>query len=370
MGADADGIYISASYLTTIDSPANKNFLAAMQEKFGADLKTPNDLSVPQYEAIYAYKLAVEKAGSMEPKAIIEALAEVAVDGPRGRIQMNKQRHAPLTMYLGQVEADGSVRVIQTFKDVDPGDAVPEPRPEATAGAGRRAPPGPTAMIALLLDIVDHRVLLFLVAGGLLVIFGVMKIINFAHGALVTVGAYAGAGRDPARALALAGPAARLRRRRRDRHGHREAGRAAPLYARPLDAILATWGLGIVIGQVITLVFGREVQFVTAPVSGTVERAGRELLRLSPAAGRGGCGRSALGFAALLGRTRLGLTARAVIMNEILARGARHRHGAGALRHLRPGLAGSPALAGALITPLPASTRTWACPGWSTPSCW
>ena len=126
MGADAAGIYISASYLTSIDSPANKSFLAAMQAKFGADLRTPNDLSVPQYEAIYAYKLAAEKAGSVEPKAIIEALPQVVVEGPRGRIQMNRQRHAPLTMYLGQVEADGSVRVIQAFPDVDPGAQCPD----------------------------------------------------------------------------------------------------------------------------------------------------------------------------------------------------------------------------------------------------
>ena len=125
MGADAAGIYISASYLTSIDNPANKAFLAAMEAKFGADLRTPNDLSVPQYEAIYAYKLAAEKAGSVEPKAIIEALPQVVVDGPRGRIQMNRQRHAPLTMYLGQVQADGSVRVIQAFPDVDPGDQCP-----------------------------------------------------------------------------------------------------------------------------------------------------------------------------------------------------------------------------------------------------
>ena len=38
-----------------------------------------------------------------------------------------------------------------------------------------------------------------------------------------------------------------------------------PLYTRPLDAILATWGLGIIIGQLITLAFGREVQFVAKP---------------------------------------------------------------------------------------------------------
>ncbi len=42
------------------------------------------------------------------------------------------------------------------------------------------------------------------------------------------------------------------------------------LYGRPLDAILATWGLGIVIGQIVTLMFGREVQFVQAPIAGTM----------------------------------------------------------------------------------------------------
>ena len=125
MGADAQGIYISASYVTGIDSPKNKQFLAAMGKKFGADLKTPNDLSVPQYEAVYAYKAAVEKAGSTDAAKVIAALTTVSVEGPRGTIAMNKQRHAPLTMYLGQVQADGSVTVISSFKDVDPGTQCP-----------------------------------------------------------------------------------------------------------------------------------------------------------------------------------------------------------------------------------------------------
>ena len=125
MGADADGIYISGSYLTNIDSAKNKEFLAAMNKKFGANLKTPNDLSVPQYEGIYAYKAAVEKAGSTDADKVIKSLAEVSVDGPRGNIRMNKQRHAPLTMYLGQVQKDGTVKVIDVFKDVDPGDQCP-----------------------------------------------------------------------------------------------------------------------------------------------------------------------------------------------------------------------------------------------------
>jgi urea transport system substrate-binding protein len=126
MGADAADIYISASYLTSIDSPENKTFLAAMQKKFGADLKTPNDLSVPQYEAVYAYKAAVEKAGSTDTQAVLKALPEVSVDGPRGTIQMSVQHHAPLTMYLGRVKADGSVEVIKSFPNVDPGAQCPK----------------------------------------------------------------------------------------------------------------------------------------------------------------------------------------------------------------------------------------------------
>ena len=126
MGPDAEGIYISGSYFTNIDNPKNKAFLAAMQKKFGSELKTPNDLSVPQYEGVYLYKAAVEKAGTTKADAVIKALAEVSFDGPRGTIRMNKQRHAPLTMYLGQVQKDGSVKILESFKDVDPGAQCPK----------------------------------------------------------------------------------------------------------------------------------------------------------------------------------------------------------------------------------------------------
>ncbi|HLI11703.1 MAG TPA: substrate-binding protein [Alphaproteobacteria bacterium] len=125
MGPDAEGIYISASYFTNLDNPKNKEFLAAMKKKFGANLKTPNDLSVPEYEGIYLYKAAVEKAGTTKPEAVLKALPEVSFDGPRGVVQMSKEHHAPLTMYLGQVQADGSVKVLESFKNVNPGNQCP-----------------------------------------------------------------------------------------------------------------------------------------------------------------------------------------------------------------------------------------------------
>ncbi len=126
MGADAAGIYISASYLSRGKSPENKRFLAAMKKKFGSDLLTPNDLSVPQYDAIYLYKAAVEKAGSADVDPVIKALAEVSYTGPRGTISMNVQRHAPLNMHLGHIQSDGSVEIVNIFNNVSPGDQCPK----------------------------------------------------------------------------------------------------------------------------------------------------------------------------------------------------------------------------------------------------
>ena len=100
-------------------------------------------------------------------------------------------------------------------------------------------------MITLALDIITTAAILFIVAAGLLIVFGVMKIINFAHGVVHHRRSLCRAGHFPARAAAGAGARAGVPRRR-------PVGAAAervvvrPLYDRPLDAILATWGLGIV----------------------------------------------------------------------------------------------------------------------------
>jgi branched-chain amino acid transport system substrate-binding protein len=125
MGDVATGIYLSGSYLTSINTPENQKFLEGMQKRFGKDIKTPNELSEPQYEAFFLYKAAVEKAGSTDPEKVIKALDQVSFDGPRGPVQMDKSRHTPLAMRLGQIQADGSVKILQTFPDVDPGEQCP-----------------------------------------------------------------------------------------------------------------------------------------------------------------------------------------------------------------------------------------------------
>ncbi len=203
--------------------------------------------------------------------------------------------------------------------------------------------------MALLLDIVTTAAVLFIVTAGLMVVFGVMKIVNFAHGALLTVGAYASLvvtqlKLSPWLGLPLAvaaGVAAGMVIERLI---------VRPLYHRPLDAILATWGLGIVIGQLIVFAFGREVQFAEAPVKGAVDIAGTgysayRLLLVPVALLLGG------GLTLLLNGTRYGVMTRAVIMNEPLASGLGIHSGRIRFATFALGAALG-TLAGALVTPL------------------
>ena len=203
--------------------------------------------------------------------------------------------------------------------------------------------------MAQLLDIVTTAAILYAVAAGLLIVFGVMKIINFAHGAFLTIGGYSALlvtrlGWNPWWSLAFAVVIGVVCGAIVERLVMR------PLYARPLDAILATWGLGIVVGQLITLQFGREVQFVQSPVTGAMAILGESysqyrliLVILAVAL--------AVAMGLVLNGTALGLQTRAVIMNENLARGLGINSGLVRFATFSIG-SGLAALAGALITPL------------------
>ena len=124
-GNAAEGVYYTGDYFTGLDNPENKAFLEAMKKKFGANLKTPNSLSEPQYDGIYAYAMAIEKAGSTDVDKVAQVLPTIVFKGPRGAVQMNKQHHAPLPVYLAQVQADGKTKVLKSFGLIDPGNQCP-----------------------------------------------------------------------------------------------------------------------------------------------------------------------------------------------------------------------------------------------------
>lgn len=129
------------------------------------------------------------------------------------------------------------------------------------------------SLVTPVLNILTLVSILMLVGLGLAVIFGLMNVINMAHGEFVTVGAFTLAvvnsfGGSYWLALILAplvGAVLGLLL---------ERGIVQFLYRRPLDTILATWGISLILQQGLQLIFGSGPQSVTTPIHGTVDILG------------------------------------------------------------------------------------------------
>jgi urea transport system permease protein len=194
--------------------------------------------------------------------------------------------------------------------------------------------------------------ILLMIALGLAIIYGAMGVINLAHGEFVMLGAYATwalqtyAGINMLVALPLVF------------FGVAIVGWVIEkvivqrLYHRPLDTILATWGIGIIIQQVVRLTVGAESRFVRGPqiLSGNTEIGGLVMsnYRLFVIV----FSIAVLGATwALMTRTEFGMKLRAIIQNRRIS----ECYGIEANRVFSltfaygAGLAG---VAGALITPL------------------
>jgi urea transport system permease protein len=172
-------------------------------------------------------------------------------------------------------------------------------------------------IVFFLLDGSNAILVLMLVSLGLAIIFGLMNVINMAHGEFLMLGAYGvlaltGAGLPFLAALliapfgvALIGLLAEELLIRR-------------IYQRLLDTILATWGLSLVLRQAIVLIYGPGSYAVQAPDLGAVTLFGSPypVYRLVV---------MAISLAAIAGtfliffRSRFGLEARAVIANRPMA---------------------------------------------------
>jgi urea transport system permease protein len=219
-------------------------------------------------------------------------------------------------------------------------------------------------ILIFLLDSSNAILVLMLVSLGLAVIFGLMNVINMAHGEFLVIGAYgvltlqqAGAPFWLALVLAPLGVAAigllaeELLIRR--------------TYERLLDTILATWGLSLFLRQALVLIYGPGSHAVASPELGSIPLFGETypvyrlvVMTLSAAV-------IAATFWFFF-RTDLGLQARAVIQNRNMAAalGINTRMLDRLTFAFGAGLAG---LAGAIMSPLisidPSAGLGWLVPG-------
>jgi len=171
--------------------------------------------------------------------------------------------------------------------------------------------------------------ILLLVALGLAITYGLMGVINMAHGELMMIGAYAtyvvqnlfrayfpGAfdayilAAIPVSFLAAAGVGAVL-----------ERGVIRWLYGRPLETLLATWGISLMLMQAVRNIFGAQNVPVENPawLSGGVAVMSNLTLPYNRIAIIIFAALVLAGVAALIAHTRLGLFVRGVTQNRKMA---------------------------------------------------
>lgn len=230
------------------------------------------------YAALVEADLAPPLVGAGDIRASLEAnIAEGRVGGvPLGQLGNPEAR----TQAYAALAADGKVPPLVTESDIDAAlaahvffDTYDEPDPAITTAAEEtlaavqtRVAVGQT--IDLTMDAVSLASIYFLAAIGLAITFGVMGVINMAHGEFIMMGAYTGYVvqlfvPDYTLSLIVALPLAFA--------VTFAAGVAMErlvirwLYHRPLETLLATFGISIALQQLAKNIFGTQARPLTSP---------------------------------------------------------------------------------------------------------
>ncbi|MCD6672269.1 MAG: ABC transporter substrate-binding protein [Burkholderiaceae bacterium] len=118
------GVWAGTRYwFAAHDNPINNAFVQSYLDRFGAP---PSYNAEGAYAAMYLYKAAMEKAGSVDGAAVAKALAGMSFDAPNGRLTIRAGDHqavvGPTWGKLGAFDSKYKVRMLdamRTFKGED-----------------------------------------------------------------------------------------------------------------------------------------------------------------------------------------------------------------------------------------------------------
>lgn len=122
LGKTAAGIRGIYDYYQTLETPGNKEYIAALKKKFGGETLLQSSLSNETYEALHLWALAADKAGSFDLDKVSPALTEVTFDGPRGPVSFDENHTIPLSSIIGRLGDEGLYTIEKTFPKVPGGD--------------------------------------------------------------------------------------------------------------------------------------------------------------------------------------------------------------------------------------------------------
>lgn len=107
-----EGAYFSNHYSPAADVELVQHFLKAYEEKYG---KTPDALAALAYDAAYIMAQAIDEAGSTEPQAIRDALANISYTGVSGNVTFDENRNPVKPIWVNVIK-DGKYEVAKVVE--------------------------------------------------------------------------------------------------------------------------------------------------------------------------------------------------------------------------------------------------------------
>ena len=114
------GFMSCMGYFQSLKNPANEKFVKAFKAKYGAN-RVVGDTMECGYISVYLWKLAVEKAKSIEVPKVVAASSELPLDAPEGKVKFHKDNHHLWKhARIGTFRADGQIDMIYESPLIEP----------------------------------------------------------------------------------------------------------------------------------------------------------------------------------------------------------------------------------------------------------
>ncbi len=120
LGAAAVGTYASVNYFNSIESEANKAFLAAYAKEFGENKATAvTAVGEASYDSVYLLSQALEKCGDdISTENILANFDNLTFDAPQGTITVDPEtNHIYSKARIGLVQEDGTIAIVYESDD-------------------------------------------------------------------------------------------------------------------------------------------------------------------------------------------------------------------------------------------------------------
>jgi ABC-type branched-subunit amino acid transport system substrate-binding protein len=114
IGKLSTGVLVVNRYSELLENEANAKFVKAFREAY-PDFNDPigPTAAAGAYGTVYAFKAAIEKAGSTDADAIVEALEGLTLDLPQGQVTVNPETHVfDQPLYVMEIR-EGNYQVVQ-----------------------------------------------------------------------------------------------------------------------------------------------------------------------------------------------------------------------------------------------------------------